>query len=167
MVLQKTRIHHRNRRFTENNGRTTWYQILIDKCGFNPRYQQCWSTSLNSLSCLQYCANWNIFWVQPHSWSHIGILDINCFRFRGKEQDKKSNCRGQLYDNTSNIAGPYSGLQARFKEVFLYADYVTCAGHSLNRVVSKQPNTFPSQSVSSPSSTFMNFSLLQLIGGQF
>jgi len=27
------------------------------------------------------------------------------------------NCRGQSYDNASNISGKYSGLQARIKEV--------------------------------------------------
>jgi len=44
------------------------------------------------------------------------------------------NCRGQSYDNASNMAGHYSGLQARFRAVNKYADYVPCAGHSLNLV---------------------------------
>jgi hypothetical protein len=44
------------------------------------------------------------------------------------------NCRGQSYDNASNMSGAYSGLQARIKEVNPLADYVPCAAHSLNLV---------------------------------
>lgn len=44
------------------------------------------------------------------------------------------NCRGQSYDNASNMAGPYSGLQARIKEVSPLADFVPCSSHSLNLV---------------------------------
>lgn len=42
--------------------------------------------------------------------------------------------RGQLYDNTSNIIGVYSGLQARIKEVNPLAQYAPRAAHSLNSV---------------------------------
>ncbi|XP_069494240.1 zinc finger MYM-type protein 1-like [Ambystoma mexicanum] len=45
-----------------------------------------------------------------------------------------SDCRGQSYDNASNMAGQYSGLQARIKEINKFAVYVPCAGHSLNLV---------------------------------
>ncbi|XP_040195195.1 zinc finger MYM-type protein 1-like [Rana temporaria] len=44
------------------------------------------------------------------------------------------NCRGQSYDNASNMAGPYSGLQARFKEQNPLAIYIPCSAHSLNLV---------------------------------
>ena len=44
------------------------------------------------------------------------------------------NCRGQSYDNASNMAGQYSGLQARIKELAPLAEYVPCAAHSLNLV---------------------------------
>lgn len=44
------------------------------------------------------------------------------------------NCRGQSYDNASNMAGRYSGLQARIKDVSPLAEYVPCAAHSLNLV---------------------------------
>lgn len=44
------------------------------------------------------------------------------------------NCRGQSYDNASNMSGKYSGLQARLKEINPYAEYVPCAAHSLNLV---------------------------------
>lgn len=44
------------------------------------------------------------------------------------------NCRGQSYDNASNMAGKYSSLQARIKERCKFAIFVPCAAHSLNLV---------------------------------
>ncbi|KAL4126419.1 hypothetical protein QTP88_010641 [Uroleucon formosanum] len=44
------------------------------------------------------------------------------------------NCRGQSYDNASNMSGKYSGLQARIKEVSPLAEYAPCSAHSLNLV---------------------------------
>ena len=45
-----------------------------------------------------------------------------------------SNCRGQSYDNASNMSGKYTGLQARIHQLNEFAIYVPCAGHSLNLV---------------------------------
>lgn len=45
-----------------------------------------------------------------------------------------SNCRGQAYDNASNMSGKYKGLQAQIKQLNNLAVYVPCAGHSLNLV---------------------------------
>ena len=36
-------------------------------------------------------------------------------------------CRGQSYDNASNMSGKYSGLQARVFEINRCAPYVPCA----------------------------------------
>ncbi|XP_072397466.1 uncharacterized protein [Diabrotica undecimpunctata] len=44
-------------------------------------------------------------------------------------------CRGQSYDNTNNMSGVYSGLQARIKSRNSLAKYVPCAEHSLNLIV--------------------------------
>lgn len=44
------------------------------------------------------------------------------------------NCRGQSYDNASNMAGKYSGLQARIQNINPLAHFVPCAAHSLNLV---------------------------------
>ncbi|GFQ65426.1 DUF4371 domain-containing protein [Trichonephila clavata] len=41
-------------------------------------------------------------------------------------------CRGQSYDNASNMSGVYSGLQSRIREKNVFAEFVTCAAHSLN-----------------------------------
>lgn len=45
-----------------------------------------------------------------------------------------SNCRGQSYDNAANMAGVYSGLQARIREKCSLAAYIPCSAHSLNLV---------------------------------
>ncbi|XP_053594426.1 uncharacterized protein LOC128667613 [Microplitis demolitor] len=44
------------------------------------------------------------------------------------------NCRGQSYDNASDMSGIYSGVQARIKTLNPLADYAPCAAHSLNLV---------------------------------
>ncbi|XP_044591536.1 zinc finger MYM-type protein 1-like [Cotesia glomerata] len=44
------------------------------------------------------------------------------------------NCRGQSYDNASNISGIFLGLQTRIKTINPLADYVPCAAHYLNLV---------------------------------
>lgn len=44
------------------------------------------------------------------------------------------NCRGQSYDNASNMAGKYNGLQARIKEVNCQVEWIPCSAHSLNLV---------------------------------
>ena len=44
------------------------------------------------------------------------------------------NCRGQNYDNASNMSGRYNGLQARIKQVNQFAEYISCFAHSLNLV---------------------------------
>lgn len=44
------------------------------------------------------------------------------------------DCRGQSYDNASNMSGKYNGLQARIKEINSKACFVPCAAHSLNLV---------------------------------
>jgi len=44
------------------------------------------------------------------------------------------NCRGQCYDNASNMSGTYKGLRARIQEISPLADWIPCAAHSLNLV---------------------------------
>lgn len=44
------------------------------------------------------------------------------------------DCRGQSYDNASNMSGKYAGLQARIREKCQFAIFVPCASHSLNLV---------------------------------
>ena len=44
------------------------------------------------------------------------------------------NCRGQTYDNASNMSGIYSGMQRILKNKNSLVDYIPCAAHSLNLV---------------------------------
>ena len=44
------------------------------------------------------------------------------------------DCRGQSYDNASNMSGKYRGMQALIWQVNPNAAYIPCAGHSLNLV---------------------------------
>ena len=43
-------------------------------------------------------------------------------------------CRGQSYDNASNMSGKYKGVQQRKKCACKYAEYCPCCAHSLNLV---------------------------------
>lgn len=47
---------------------------------------------------------------------------------------KIDDCRGQSYDNASNMAGVYNGLQAKIKKKAPLALFIPCAAHSLNLV---------------------------------
>ena len=45
-----------------------------------------------------------------------------------------ADCRGQSYDNASNMSGKYNGMQAIIRQQCSFAEYVPCAAHSLNLV---------------------------------
>ncbi|XP_072366900.1 zinc finger MYM-type protein 1-like [Scyliorhinus torazame] len=59
----------------------------------------------------------------------------------GEHKLSVENIRGQSYDNASNMKGLEKGLQALFKNINRYADYVPCAAHSLNLVGEKVVST--------------------------
>jgi hypothetical protein len=42
------------------------------------------------------------------------------------------NCVGQSYDNTSNMARKYIGLQTKIKTLASFALFLPCAAYSLN-----------------------------------
>ena len=44
------------------------------------------------------------------------------------------NCRGQSYDNASNMSGKYAGVQTVIRQHSPYAAFIPCAAHSLNLV---------------------------------
>ena len=54
--------------------------------------------------------------------------------FLGNHGIDVADCRGQSYDNASNISGKYNGMQAIIRLHCELADYVPCAAHSLNLV---------------------------------
>lgn len=44
------------------------------------------------------------------------------------------NCRGQCYDNATNMSGAYKGVQSRIRELNPLAEWIPCAAHTLNLV---------------------------------
>jgi hypothetical protein len=43
-----------------------------------------------------------------------------------------ADCRGQSYDNASDMAGAYNGLQSFILSKYPLAEYIPCTAHSLN-----------------------------------
>ncbi|KAK0137416.1 Zinc finger MYM-type protein 1 [Merluccius polli] len=68
-------------------------------------------------------------------YSHTGASLADCVvKMTTDLQLDLSNCRGQSYDNASNMSGKYNGLQAHLKKINPLIHYVPCAAHSLNLV---------------------------------
>jgi len=53
------------------------------------------------------------------------------------------NCRGQAYDNASNMSGMYNGLQSQIKQYSSNAEFIPCSAHSLNLVGSNAAECTP------------------------
>ena len=71
--------------------------------------------------------------IPVHSHGAENLADV-VIEFLQRNGIPLSDCRGQTYDNASNMAGRYSGLQARLRAVNPVAVFVPCAGHSLKLV---------------------------------
>lgn len=69
--------------------------------------------------------------MHGHTSEEIFNMVIDQLKLLGIKID---DCRGQSYDNASNMSGIYTGLQARIKTLNPLAEYIPCAGHSLNLV---------------------------------
>ncbi|XP_023246665.1 uncharacterized protein LOC111643308, partial [Copidosoma floridanum] len=69
--------------------------------------------------------------IEGHGAEYLSTVIID---FLEKNDLNIKDCRGQSYDNASNMSGRYSGLQARIKQLNKYAEYISCAAHSLNLV---------------------------------
>ena len=71
--------------------------------------------------------------LQPHR--HTGEeLGNSLVTFLKEHSIPIGDCRGQSYDNASNMSGRYNGMQAFIKQHNSAAEYVPCAAHSLNLV---------------------------------
>ncbi|GCB81770.1 hypothetical protein scyTo_0021884, partial [Scyliorhinus torazame] len=77
--------------------------------------------------------------IENHSFPNL----FNKIQVLSEHKLSLENIRGQSYDNTSNMKGSEKGLQALFKNINRYADYVPCAAHSLNLVGEKAVSTVP------------------------
>ena len=71
------------------------------------------------------------FDIETHT--GIGITHI-ILEFLKKIDVKIEDCRGQSYDNATNMSGKYKGMQAIIKEKSKNAIYIPCCAHSLNLV---------------------------------
>jgi len=66
---------------------------------------------------------------------HCGQILCNVvLKFFTEKIISLDDCRGQSYDNASNMSEKYNGLQAKLKEQHSLNVYSSCAGHSLNLV---------------------------------
>jgi len=72
--------------------------------------------------------------IQEHGSEYLANTIL---AFLEENQIPIEDCRGQTYDNASNMSGAYSGLQARLQELCKLAIFIPCAGHSLNLVGTK------------------------------
>jgi hypothetical protein len=61
-------------------------------------------------------------------------LTANLLQYLESESIDFMNCRGQSYDNASNMSGRYAGMQALLRKVNPLAFYIPCMTHSLNLV---------------------------------
>ena len=52
------------------------------------------------------------------------------------------NCRGQSYNNASNLFGKYTGVQARLKALNSLIHYIPCSAHLLNLIGSCAAESF-------------------------
>lgn len=69
--------------------------------------------------------------ITSHTAEHLENVILE--KLKGFGIDIK-NCRGQTYDNASNMSGKYTGLQARILQRSPSAIFVPCTNHSLNLV---------------------------------
>ena len=71
--------------------------------------------------------------LNPESHSGEGIAQ-SLLQFFDQEGIDIHNCRGQSYDNASNMSGKYKGMQAVINRESENAIYIPCFAHSLNLV---------------------------------
>lgn len=67
--------------------------------------------------------------------SHTGVeLANQLFEYLKLLSVEITDCRGQSYDNASNMSGKYNGMKTHVQEKNPLAIYIPCAAHSLNLV---------------------------------
>lgn len=87
--------------------------------------------------------------------------ELLCLSVLGVLQDMGtdiSNCRGQCYDNTDNLSGVYSGLQACIKQVNPLIEWVPCTAHTLNLGVNSVNYCLETEEFFNLVQTIFNFS---------
>lgn len=78
--------------------------------------------------------------ITAHTGDYLSDIVLN---FIEKHEINLKDCRGQAYDNASNMSGQYNGLQSRILATNSLATFIPCAAHSLNLVGSNVVSTNP------------------------
>lgn len=108
-----------------------YFSLIIDSTPDASHTDQL-AVALRYVSLSKACANERLVQLLPNvSHKAIGMEEAALNLLKELELDLK-NCRGQSYDNASNMSGVYSGLQSRIREKNDLADFVPCTAHSLN-----------------------------------
>ncbi|XP_076812876.1 zinc finger MYM-type protein 1-like [Clavelina lepadiformis] len=76
--------------------------------------------------------------MMRHTATHMASILLNFLKENGLDV---TNCRGQSYDNASNMSGRYNGVQAIVKRECKYAAFIPCCNHSLNLVGDQAVNS--------------------------
>ena len=71
--------------------------------------------------------------VEIHSHTGLDLINV-LLKFFKTNGIYIKNCRGQIYDNASNMSGRYNGMQAIIQNHNPLAMWIPCAAHSLNLV---------------------------------
>ena len=69
--------------------------------------------------------------IENHTGRYLAKTTLDYLENSGLNFDL---CRGQSYDNASNMTGIYNGMQAALLEVNPYASFLPCSSHSLTLV---------------------------------
>lgn len=72
-----------------------------------------------------------INFMSTHSTSGLSLLNLLISKL-AEYETPLSNCRGQGYDNGSNMVGEYQGVQSRIRNQNPRAFFAPCAAHKLN-----------------------------------
>ena len=72
--------------------------------------------------------------LTSHKCKDMADLEKTVLEKLNKSNIDVINCRGQSYNNTSNMGGTYKGMEAKIKKHCKYADYCPCASNSLNLI---------------------------------
>ena len=70
------------------------------------------------------------FWTFVQISSHTGQNLADCLQYLSEHNIHFAHCRGQTYDNASNMSGRYNGMQQILKNKNNLVDYIPCAGQS-------------------------------------
>lgn len=119
------------KRVVEEVQRAKYYSLIVDSTPDIAHVDQ-----LSVV--LRYCLEGNVYErflkfvpIESHTGEYLASTVLCLLEENGISLD---NCRGQSYDNASNMSGKYKGLQAHIKDKNPLAVYVPCCAHSLNLV---------------------------------